>query len=142
MAFRADSLKPKVTKLGRGEERLEFANGDEFTGVKQDDNTHNQSLPHFSPSGLGTYSAHKSGYIYSGNFDAGRLVGEGKVTSAQGDIIEGTWHSDGSCQGTVRYSAGHLYTGSLLHNQLHGFGVLELKFGARYEVRSLVCGKL
>jgi len=134
MAFRAECLKPKLTKLGRDDELLEFANGDEFTGVKQVENIHNQTLPHFFPSGLGTYIVHTSGYKYEGNFDAGRLLGEGKVTSSQGDVIEGTWRADGSCQGTVRYSAGHLYTGSLLHNQHHGFGVLELNFGARYEV--------
>ena len=31
--FHAHTLKPKVTKLGQGEELLEFANGDEFTGT-------------------------------------------------------------------------------------------------------------
>ena len=31
--FHASALKPKVTKLGQGEELIEFANGDEFAGT-------------------------------------------------------------------------------------------------------------
>jgi hypothetical protein len=35
--FKAQTLKPKVSKLAEGLEMLSFANGDEFTGSKQQD---------------------------------------------------------------------------------------------------------
>lgn len=45
-------------------------------------------------SSLGNFS----GYTYSGTFERGRIVGEGTVTTPHGDVIDGHWSADSSCQ--------------------------------------------
>ena len=58
--FKAQTLKPKVSKLAEGLEMLSFANGDEFTGSKQQDagiNNHDFIHAQFMPTGPGTYKA-------------------------------------------------------------------------------------
>jgi len=77
---------------------------------------------------------HATGDVFEGTFRQGKLVGEGAVTLRNGDVINARWRRDSTAEGTITYSNGSLYTGSLLSNRPDGYGVMEyIPRGARYD---------
>ena len=136
-SFDAEALRPTVTKLKDGREHLAFANGDTFTGEKQKDlqhSPHDFTHAQFTPTGSGKYVVHATGDVFEGTFKQGKLVGEGSVTLRNGDVINARWRRDSTAEGTITYSNGSLYTGSLLSNRPDGYGVMEyIPRGARYD---------
>lgn len=62
-------------------------------------------------SGNGTYTAARSGVIYSGQFVADTFNGQGTMLWPNGDRFVGTWKSDSAVSGTMTYANGEMASG-------------------------------
>lgn len=65
--------------------------------------------------GQGTYTAAKSGTIYSGQFINDTFTGNGTMTWPNGDRFVGSWQNDSAVSGTMTFANGRTASGTV-HN--------------------------
>jgi hypothetical protein len=77
-----------------------------------------------------------SGAVYRGLVDrAGRFSGEGEYITSGYDVCSGTW-LDGKLHGPqchIEYATGDAYSGHVVANKRHGFGIYRKADGSFYE---------
>lgn len=85
--------------------------------------------------GTGTLTT-KSGDVYKGTFQDGKLNGNGTLTNAKGDVYTGNF-VDGkrSGSGTVKYANGDTFTGTWANDLKDGSGTYKWANGSTYTGR-------
>jgi hypothetical protein len=63
--------------------------------------------------GVGTYTAAKSGIVYSGQFVADTFSGEGTMTWPNGSKFSGIWKNDSAVSGTIIFANGAMASGTV-----------------------------
>ena len=124
-SFSVRSFEPKPL----GDDRYQFTNGDvwEFTAETF---TRNQIL-----NTRGNYTIASTGTMYSGLFTDGKLRGEGKASFPDGSRLSAIW-SGTTCEGTMYFSSGDIYSGELVEGMRDGYGICEYVTGTFQELRT------